>query len=70
MVNPNIVSTLVGVGASSLVLAITGLFRSVANGFREMKAHLNKQDTNMASISERVAKIEGTLEHHPNPGGQ
>lgn len=70
MVNPNIVSTLVGVGASTLVVAITALFRAVANGFREMKNHLNRQDTNITSISERVAKIEGTLEHHPNPGGQ
>jgi hypothetical protein len=71
MVNPNVVGPLIGVGASALVMLITGLFRAVVNGFREIKTHLNKQDTNITGISERVAKIEGSLEHRNSPpGGQ
>ena len=69
MVNSNVVSSLVSVGASTLVLAITAVLRTVSNGFKEMKSHLNRQDLNMTGISERVAKIEGSLGHTTNPGG-
>jgi len=69
VVNSNVVSSLVSVGASTLVLAITAVLRTVSNGFKEMKSHLNRQDLNMTGISERVAKIEGSLGHTTNPGG-
>jgi len=68
VVNPSIQAAIVSVAASILVAAITALFRTIANGFKAMKEHLNSQDQSIISISQRVAKIEGKLES-PNRTG-
>lgn len=46
-------------------LGVGGLFsllwKALSSGFSEMKDHLNRQDQELGSLGQRVAKIEGKI---------